>query len=103
MSTEIQARPDAPSALQKRTAAEIENVSSDLVVAEMIRDVARMDGTGTAELQRWVVDVVLPPRMQYLIKGRSENKGGRGDDAEWETEWSASPRAEGYDTLNRVK
>jgi hypothetical protein len=89
--TRVAVRPDGP-----------ESVSSDLVVSDMIKGVARMaDGDGR-ELQRWVVRVSLKPKHQYLIRGRSENKGGRGDDAEWETEWSASPRAEGYDVLNRV-
>lgn len=71
---------------------DVETVSQDLVIADMIKDVAMIPG----EVQRWVVKVPMKAIHQYSI--RSGKKVG----GEWVDVHRVFITSEGYDWMNRI-
>lgn len=75
-----------------RTRSDVETVSNDLVIADMIKDVAMIPG----EVQRWVVKVPLKPVHQYVIRS------GKKINDRWVDVFRVFPTAEAYDWMNRI-
>jgi hypothetical protein len=71
---------------------DLESVSNDIVVAEMIKDVAMMDG----EVQRWSIKLPLKAVHQYGIRS------GRKVNGNWIDVHRVFPTSEAYDWMNRI-
>jgi hypothetical protein len=98
VAADVQTRPE--SAVATRGDSDVATVNPDVVVADAIKSVARIDGSGHTDLVRIAIRVPLAPYYQYQIRGPGRKIGPGQDD--WANPYTVGIRAAGYLFLNKV-